>query len=57
MEKSSEHVTGAVMAASGRISQFVRDYELDSSPQATLWLGKTYLIPAAMYGSQVWGTA
>jgi len=57
MEKSSEHVTGAVMATSGRISQFVRDYELDNSPQATLWLGKTYLIPAAMYGSQVWGTA
>ena len=57
MEKSSEHVTGAVMAASGRILQFVRDYELDSSPQATLWLGKTYLIPAAMNGSQMWDTA
>jgi hypothetical protein len=56
MEKSSEHVAGAVMAASGRISQFVRDYELDSSLRAALWLGKTYLVPAAMYGSQVWGT-
>jgi len=57
MKKSSEHATGAVMSASGRILQFVRDYELDNSPQATLWLGKTYLIPAAMYGSQVRGTA
>ena len=28
---------------------------MDSSPQATQWLGKTYLIPAAMYGSQVCG--
>ena len=43
--------------SAGRILQFVRDYELDSSPQVTLWLGKTYLIPVAMYGSQVWGTA
>eukprot|EP00983_Pelagomonas_calceolata_P069402 1150347-Pelagomonas_calceolata.AAC.2 len=57
MEKSSEYATGAVMSASGRISQFVQDYDLDNSPQATLRLGKAYLIPAAIYGIQVWGEA
>ena len=24
--------------------------------QTSLWLAKTYVIPAGMYGSQVWGT-
>ena len=57
MERSSEYVNGAIMAASGRIHQFVGEYELESSLQPILWLGKTYLVPAALYGSQVWGTA
>ena len=56
MVKSSEFVNGSVMAASGRIQQFVSDYDLESRQQSPLWLGKTYLVPTAMYGSQVWGT-
>jgi len=29
---------------------------LADRPHTSLWLAKTYVIPAGMYGSQVWGT-
>ena len=30
--------------------------KLADRPHTSLWLAKTYVIPAGMYGSQVWGT-
>jgi len=29
---------------------------LADSPHTSLWLAKAYVIPAGMYGSQIWGT-
>eukprot|EP00983_Pelagomonas_calceolata_P055969 1144389-Pelagomonas_calceolata.AAC.1 len=28
-----------------------------SRPHTSLWLTKTYIFPASMYGSQIWGTS
>ena len=56
MAKSSEHVTAPFMAATYKIRQFVREHALGDRPHVSLWLGKTYLVPAGMYASQVWGT-
>ena len=35
---------------------FVREHALADRPHTSLWLAMTYVIPAGMYGSQVWGT-
>ena len=56
MAKSSEHVTAPFMSATYKIRQFVREQALGDRPPVSLWLGKTYLVPAGMYASQVWGT-
>ena len=34
----------------------MREHALADRPCTSLWLAKTYVIPAGMYGSQVWGT-
>jgi len=34
----------------------VREHALVDGPHTSLWLAKTYVIPAGMYGSRVWGT-
>ena len=39
-----------------RKRRFVREHALADRPHTSLWLAKTYVIPAGMYGSQVWGT-
>ena len=31
-------------------------HALADRPHTSLWLAKTYVVPAGMYGSQVWGT-
>jgi len=56
MAKSSEHATGSFMASAYRIKQFVHEIDLAGRPQVPLWLAKTYVVPAGMYGGQVWGT-
>uniref|UniRef100_A0A7S3R323 Uncharacterized protein n=1 Tax=Dunaliella tertiolecta TaxID=3047 RepID=A0A7S3R323_DUNTE len=56
MAKSSEHVTSPFMASAYRIRQFVRKHALRDRSHVPLWLGKTYLVPAGMSASQVWGT-
>mmetsp|Transcript_10496 Transcript_10496/g.28719 ORF Transcript_10496/g.28719 Transcript_10496/m.28719 type:complete len:125 (-) Transcript_10496:337-711(-) len=55
MAKSSEHITGPFMASAYRIRQFVQEHALGDRPDVPLWLGKTYLVPAGMYASQVRG--
>ncbi len=35
---------------------FVRDTALCDKPYASLWLVKAYVVPAGMYGSQVWSS-
>ena len=54
--KSSEHAAGPFMASANRIRQFVQEKSLTGRPRVSLWLGKTYVILAGMYGGQVWGT-
>jgi len=44
------------MASASRIRQFVQEKYLTGRPHVSLWLGKTNVIPAGMYGGQVWGT-
>jgi hypothetical protein len=56
MAKSSEHAAGPFMASAYRIRQFVQEKSLAGRPHVSLWLGKTYVVPAGMYGGQVWGT-
>ena len=56
MSKSSEHAAGPFMASAFRVRQFVRENFLTNRPYVSLWLGKTYVVPAGMYAGQVWGT-
>jgi len=56
MAKSSEHAAVPFMASAYSIRQFVQEKSLTGRPHVSLWLGKTYVIPAGMYGGQVWGT-
>jgi hypothetical protein len=56
MTKSSEHAAGPFMASAFRVRQFVREHSLANRPYVSLWLGKTYVVPAGMYAGQVWGT-
>eukprot|EP00983_Pelagomonas_calceolata_P003603 117279-Pelagomonas_calceolata.AAC.1 len=49
MAKSSEHATGPscpFMASAFRVRQFVCDNFLANRPYLSLWLGKTYVVPA-----------
>ena len=58
MAKSAEHAARPFLASAYRIRKFVREHALADigRPHTSLWLAKTYIIPAGMYGSQVWGT-
>ena len=56
MAKSSEHAVGPFMTSAYRIRQFVQEKSLTGRSHVYLWLGKTYVKPAGMYGGQVWGT-
>ena len=54
--KSAEHASRPFLASAYRIRRFVREHAFADRPHTFLWLAKTYVIPAGMYGSQVWGT-
>eukprot|EP00983_Pelagomonas_calceolata_P006249 206960-Pelagomonas_calceolata.AAC.1 len=56
MAKSSEHAAGPFKASAFRVRQFVCENFLANRPYVSLWLGKTYAVPAGMYAGQVWGT-
>ena len=56
MAKSAEHASHPFLASAYRIRRFLREHALADRPHTSLWLVKTYVIPAGMYGSQVWGT-
>ena len=56
MAKSAEHAPRPFLASAYKIRIFVREHALADRPHTYLWLAKTHVIPAGMYGSQVWGT-
>ena len=56
MSMSSKHAAGPFMASAFRVRQFVRENSLVTRPYVSLWLEKTYVLPAGMYAGQVWGT-
>ncbi len=56
MTASSEHAAIPMLAAAHRIHGFVRDTALCDRPFASLWLAKAYVVPAGMYGCQVWSS-
>ena len=56
LAKSAEHAARHFLASAYRIRRFVREHALADRPNTSLWLAKTYVIPAVMFGSQVWGT-
>ncbi len=45
-----------MLAAARRICGFARDTALCDKPFASLWLAKAYVVPAGMYGCQVWSS-
>ncbi len=45
-----------MLAAPHGIRGFVRDPTLCDKPFASLWLTKAYVVPAGMYGCQVWSS-
>ncbi len=51
---SSEHAAIPMLVAAHRIRGFVQDTALRDRPFASLWLAKAYVVPAGMYGCQVW---
>jgi hypothetical protein len=53
MAKSAEHAARPFLASAYRIRRFVREHTLADRPHTSLWLAKTYVIPAGMYGSQI----
>jgi hypothetical protein len=53
--KSSKRAAGPFMAAF-LVHQFVRENSLVNRPFVSLWLGKTYVLPAGTYAGQLWGT-
>eukprot|EP00983_Pelagomonas_calceolata_P071013 1151020-Pelagomonas_calceolata.AAC.1 len=57
MAAAAERVVPTFHAGCMRVMQFVCQYELVDRPQTLLWLTKTYIIPASVYGSQIWGTS
>ncbi len=56
MTASSEHAAIPMLAAAHRIRGFVRDTALCDKPFASLWLAKVYVVPAGIYGCQVWSS-
>ncbi len=56
MSASSEHAALPMLAAAHRIRGYVWDTTLCDRPFASLWLAKAYVVPAGMYGCQVWGS-
>ncbi len=56
MTASSERAAIPMLAAAHRIRGFVRDVALCDKPFAPLWLAKAYVVPAGMYGCQVWSS-
>jgi len=44
------------MAATRRVHEFAHNHLLQHRPHVLLWLHKVYVVPAGMYGSQIWGT-
>ncbi len=56
MTASSEHAAVPRLAAAHRIREFVRSTALCDRPVASLRLSKAYVLPAGMYGCQVWSS-
>ena len=59
MAKSADHASRPILAYSYRIRKIVREHALADRSHTSLWLAKTYVsyvIPAVMFGSKVWGT-
>ena len=54
--KSSKHAASPLMASAFQVCQFVRENSLVKRPYVSLWLKRTYVLPAGMYAGQVWGT-
>jgi len=55
-DQSAKHTTRPFLTSAYMVRKFIREHALAESPHTSLWLAKTYVIPAGMYGSQVWGT-
>ena len=48
MAKSAEHAACPFLASAYRIRRFVLEHALADRPHNSLWLAKTYVIPAGM---------
>jgi hypothetical protein len=55
MAHAADRQRGAVMAAWREVFQQAHEHELRHMPHAMLHLVQTYVLPAALCGSQVWG--
>jgi hypothetical protein len=56
MTAAAEQVVPAFQGGCLRVRKSVSEHGLVDRPHTLLWLAKAYVIPASMYGSQIWGT-
>ncbi len=56
MTAPSEHAAIPMLAAAHQIHGYVWDTALCDRPFASLWQTKAYVVPAGMYGCQVWSS-
>ena len=52
INKSAKHASRPFLASAYRVSRFVHEQVCYGRPHASLWLAKTYVIPAGTYSSQ-----
>jgi hypothetical protein len=48
MAKSAKHASRPILASAYRVRRFVHEHALADRPHTSLWLAKTYVIPAGM---------
>eukprot|EP00983_Pelagomonas_calceolata_P004628 150405-Pelagomonas_calceolata.AAC.1 len=56
MAELLENASRAMFTSAHRIRCFVYEHTLAERPHDSLWLAKTYVVPAGIYASQVCGT-
>jgi hypothetical protein len=56
MGPAQKHMARAVFMAARPVRDKSKKLQVTDHPQVMMWLLKTFVIPAAMYGAQVWAS-
>ena len=57
LNRAAEEALKPCLAGIARARTFVRDHDLSHRLHVSVWLYKTYVVPASMYASQIWATS